>query len=207
MIPPMFEEGTTTEMGSAKRALRVAVIDNRDSFVFNLVRYLEELGVACTVFENTVATEALAGFDGVMISPGPGRPEDAGNSIAIIEWAEREAKPLLGVCLGHQAIARAFGGEVGSAERLIHGSTSEITHDGEGLFHELPQGFKATRYHSLAVTKMPSILAITARSEDGEVMALRHKAAPIVGVQFHPESILTEHGHALLSNWLNTISD
>ena len=201
MIPPVVEAG------NVKESLRIAVIDNRDSFVFNLVRYLEELGAECTVFENSVEITALADFDGVMLSPGPGRPEDAGNSIAIIEWAESKDKPLIGICLGHQAIASAFGGEVGSAERLIHGSTSEITHDGDGLFHEIPQGFKATRYHSLAVTKVPSVLRATAHSEDGEVMALRHESAPIVGVQFHPESVLTEHGHAILKNWLETLAN
>ena len=201
MIPPMVEAG------NVKESLRIAVIDNRDSFVFNVVRYLEELGAECTVFENSIPPTVLADFDGVMVSPGPGRPEDAGNSIAIIEWAESEGKPLIGICLGHQAIASAFGGEVGSAERLIHGSTSQITHDGEGLFHEIPQGFKATRYHSLAVTRIPETLSVTARSEDGEVMALKHKSAPIVGVQFHPESVLTEHGHAILKNWLESFAD
>ena len=201
MIPPMVEAG------KVKESLRIAVIDNRDSFVFNLVRYLEELGAECTVFENSVTPTALADFDGVMVSPGPGRPEDAGNSIAIIEWAESEGKPLIGICLGHQAIASAYGGEVGSAERLIHGSTSQITHDGDGLFHAIPQGFKATRYHSLAVTRIPETLTVTARSEDGEVMALKHKSAPIVGVQFHPESVLTEHGHAILKNWLESFAD
>ena len=201
MIPPVVEAG------NVKESLRIAVIDNRDSFVFNLVRYLEELGAECTLFENSVEITALADFDGVMLSPGPGRPEDAGNSIAIIEWAESKGKPLIGICLGHQAIASAFGGEVGSAGRLIHGSTSEITHDGDGLFHKIPQGFKATRYHSLAVTKVPSVLRATAHSEDGEVMALRHESAPIVGVQFHPESVLTEHGHAILKNWLETLAN
>ena len=201
MIPPMVEAG------NVKESLRIAVIDNRDSFVFNVVRYLEELGAECTVFENSMPPTALADFDGVMVSPGPGRPEDAGNSIAIIEWAESEGKPLIGICLGHQAIASTFGGEVGSAERLIHGSTSQITHDGAGLFHEIPQGFKATRYHSLAVTRIPETLSVTARSEDGEMMALKHKSAPIVGVQFHPESVLTEHGHAILKNWLESFAD
>lgn len=200
MIPPMVEAGKTSKTTSP---LRIAVIDNRDSFVFNLVRYLEELGCECTVFENSVESAALTGFDGVLISPGPGRPEQAGNSISIVTWAQREGIPLIGVCLGHQAIACAFGGEVGGAERLIHGATSSIRHDGEGLFHGVPQDFTATRYHSLAVRKMPPALIATAHSDDGEVMALRHRSAPILGVQFHPESVLTEHGHTILRNWLD----
>lgn len=210
MIPPVVEslkvESVKVESVRTDESLQIAVIDNRDSFVFNLVRYLEELGATCTLFENEVEPVELSRFDGVMISPGPGRPEDAGNSVAIIEWARNERKPVLGVCLGHQAIADAFGGEVGPAERLIHGATSTIEHDGTGLFHDVPQRFKATRYHSLAVTRMPSPLIVTARSDDGEVMALRDESSLIVGLQFHPESILTEHGHLILRNWLASLT-
>ena len=187
-------------------APRIAVIDNRDSFVFNLVRYLEELGGECTVFGNEVEPEALAEFDGVMISPGPGAPKDAGNSVAIIGWALAQKTPLIGVCLGLQAIATAFGGSVVRAQKLIHGGTSKIDHDGVGIFEGIPQGFKATRYHSLAVSDLPPTLITTAHSEDGEVMALRHVSAEIVGVQFHPEAVLTEHGHQLLRNWLESLA-
>ncbi len=188
-------------------APRIAVIDNRDSFVFNLVRYLEELGGECTVFSNEVEPERLADFDGVMISPGPGAPKDAGNSLAIIEWAYEQRIPLIGVCLGLQAIATAFGGSVVRAQSLIHGGTSKIDHDGDGLFSGIPNGFTATRYHSLAVTDLPPTLIVTARSEDGEVMALRHESASLVGVQFHPEAVLTEHGHHLLRNWLESLGE
>lgn len=182
--------------------LQIAVIDNRDSFVFNLVRYLEELGATCTVFDNSTKADALADFDGVMISPGPGNPESAGNSLAIIDWAFKNLKPLLGVCLGHQAIAEYFGGEVARASHLIHGETSDVSHDGQGIFIGIPTPFRATRYHSLSVREMPDPLITTARSDDGEIMGLMHESAPIHGVQFHPESILTEHGHQLLQNWL-----
>ena len=192
-------------MTLAGNRLRIAVIDNRDSFVFNLVRYLEELGAECIVFENSTQASSLEDFDGVMISPGPGNPSTAGNSLEIIDWAYRSTKPLLGVCLGHQAIAQYFGGEVGGATRLIHGETSEVEHTGEGIFHGIPNSFNATRYHSLSVRKMPDQLITTARSDDGEVMGLMHESAPIHGVQFHPESVLTEHGHQLLHNWLNSI--
>jgi len=186
-------------------AASIAVIDNRDSFVFNLVRYLEELGAECTIFANEIEPERLAEFDGVMISPGPGTPKDAGNSVAIIDWAFAQKTPLIGICLGMQAIAAAFGGSVVRAERLIHGGTSKIDHDGVGIFEGIPQCFNATRYHSLAVTDLPPFLIVTAHSDDGEVMALRHESEEIVGVQFHPEAVLTEHGHQLLQNWLKSL--
>jgi para-aminobenzoate synthetase component 2 len=186
-------------------AASIAVIDNRDSFVFNLVRYLEELGAECTVFANEIEPERLAEFDGVMISPGPGAPKDAGNSVAIINWAFAQKMPLIGICLGMQAIAAAFGGSVVRAERLIHGGTSKIDHDGMGIFEGIPQHFNATRYHSLAVADLPPSLLVTAHSDDGEVMALRHESEEIVGVQFHPEAVLTEHGHQLLQNWLKSL--
>ncbi len=186
-------------------AASIAVIDNRDSFVFNLVRYLEELGAECTVFANEIEPERLAEFDGVMISPGPGAPKDAGNSVAVINWAFAQKMPLIGICLGMQAIAAAFGGSVVRAERLIHGGTSKIDHDGVGIFEGIPQHFNATRYHSLAVADLPPTLVVTAHSDDGEVMALRHESEEIVGVQFHPEAVLTEHGHQLLQNWLKSL--
>lgn len=186
-------------------AASIAVIDNRDSFVFNLVRYLEELGAECTVFANEIEPERLAEFDGVMISPGPGAPKDAGNSVAVINWAFAQKMPLIGICLGMQAIAAAFGGSVVRAERLIHGGTSKIDHDGVGIFEGIPQRFNATRYHSLAVADLPPTLVVTAHSDDGEVMALRHESEEIVGVQFHPEAVLTEHGHQLLQNWLKSL--
>lgn len=185
---------------------RIAVIDNRDSFVFNLIRYLEELGAECTRFDNDVEPSDLETFDGVMISPGPGSPKDAGTSLAIIDWAYQNERALLGVCLGHQAIAESFGGEVANAKQLIHGARSTIHHDESGIFLGIPQDFQATRYHSLAITRVPSVLKVSATSDDGEVMAIRHESAPIVGVQFHPESVLSEHGHALLKNWLDQIS-
>lgn len=188
-----------------KAKLKIAVVDNRDSFVFNLIRYLEELGAECIRFENDVEPDALEDFDGVMVSPGPGSPQDAGTSMAIIEWAYRKKRPLLGVCLGHQAIAASFGGTVDGAKQLVHGSTSTIHHEGAGIFEGIPQDFKATRYHSLAISNVPSVLKVTATSDDGEVMAIHHESAPIIGVQFHPESVLTEHGHALLRNWLEQI--
>ncbi len=193
-------------MTQAGNRLQVAVIDNRDSFVFNLVRYLEELGAECSVLENSTPPSALAKFDAVMISPGPGNPSTAGNSLEIIDWAYKSSKPLLGVCLGHQAIAEYFGGKVAGAKRLIHGETSEVEHSSQGIFVGIPTPFRATRYHSLSVREMPDHLVTTARSEDGEVMGLMHKSAPIHGVQFHPESVLTEHGYQLLQNWLDSIA-
>ena len=193
-------------MTQAGNRLQVAVIDNRDSFVFNLVRYLEELGAQCSVLENSTSPSALAKFDAVMISPGPGNPSTAGNSLEIIDWAYKNSKPLLGVCLGHQAIAEYFGGKVAGAKRLIHGETSEVEHSSQGIFVGIPTPFRATRYHSLSVREMPDDLVTTARSDDGEVMGLMHESAPIHGVQFHPESVLTEHGYQLLQNWLDSIT-
>ena len=184
---------------------RILVIDNYDSFVFNLVQYLEQLGAQCTVVRNDEVTpEAADQYDGVLISPGPGTPESAGISIATIKRAAETKKPLLGVCLGHQALAVAYGATVNRAPELLHGKTSQISHDGSGVFKNLPSPFTATRYHSLAIdeTTLPDDLVITGRSESGVVMSVRHKNLPIHGVQFHPESVLTEHGHHLLANWL-----
>lgn len=185
--------------------ITVAIIDNRDSFVFNLSRYLEELGAECTFFENDVVPSALADFDAVLISPGPGTPEQAGNCIAIVQWAAEKSKPLLGVCLGHQVIARSFGFDVDVAPELLHGFSSKIDHQGRGIFSGIPSHFNAARYHSLAVRELSPPLLVTARSEDGTIMGIQHESLPIFGVQFHPESILTEFGHRLLQNWLNDI--
>lgn len=184
---------------------RILVIDNYDSFVFNLVQYLQQLGAECTVVRNDEVTESVAGdYDGILISPGPGTPEAAGISMAMIIRAAELKKPLLGVCLGHQAIATAYGATVDRAPELLHGKTSQISHQGNGVYQGLPTPFTATRYHSLAIKEetLPSDLAITGRSESGVVMSVQHKELPIFGVQFHPESVMTEHGHLLLANWL-----
>ena len=184
---------------------RILVIDNYDSFVFNLVQYLQQLGAECTVVRNDEVTESVAGdYDGILISPGPGTPEAAGISMAMIKRAAELKKPLLGVCLGHQAIATAYGATVDRAPELLHGKTSQISHQGNGVYQGLPTPFTATRYHSLAIKEetLPSDLAITGRSESGVVMSVQHKELPIFGVQFHPESVMTEHGHLLLANWL-----
>jgi len=184
---------------------RILVIDNYDSFVFNLVQYLQQLGADCTVVRNDAVSPAAASeYDGILISPGPGTPEAAGVSIEMIKAAAAIRKPLLGVCLGHQAIAVAYGATVDRAPELLHGKTSSISHDQSGVFAEIPSPFTATRYHSLAVRPetLPSELVITGRSESGVVMALAHNELPIYGVQFHPESVLTEYGHHLLANWL-----
>jgi len=185
----------------------VLVIDNYDSFTYNLVQYLGELGAAVDVVRNDVASpeELLAsGPDGVVISPGPGRPEEAGVSVAMIQAAAEGGVPVLGVCLGHQAIAVAYGGAVVSAGSIMHGKTSPIEHDGRGVFRGLPASFDATRYHSLAIDgdRCPEVLEVSARTADGEIMGVRHRSLPVEGVQFHPESILTSDGKALLANFL-----
>jgi para-aminobenzoate synthetase component II len=184
---------------------RIVVIDNYDSFVYNLVQYLGELGAEPVVYRNDAVTvEALADLrpDGILLSPGPGRPEDAGVTPAIVDQLGGVI-PIFGVCLGHQAIGAAFGGEV-ARTAVMHGKTSEIHHDGHGVFAGLPNPFTATRYHSLHVVAdtLPEALEVTARSEDGVVMGLRHRELAIEGVQFHPESVLTVSGHRLVANWL-----
>ncbi|MDE0877645.1 MAG: aminodeoxychorismate/anthranilate synthase component II [Sphingomonas bacterium] len=183
----------------------ILVIDNYDSFTWNLVHYLMELGVEVRVVRNDAltATEALAsGAQAFLISPGPCTPTEAGISLDLVAACAEAKRPLLGVCLGHQAIGQHFGGRV---ERggLMHGKTSPIVHDGDGVFDGLPSPFVATRYHSLIVTDIPDTLAVNARTDDGIVMGFRHRSLPIHGVQFHPESIATEHGHAMLANFLN----
>ncbi len=185
---------------------RVVVVDNYDSFTYNLVQYLETIGARCDVRLNDRTTpEAIAADrpDGVLLSPGPGTPDDAGITLSTIEALAGKV-PLLGVCLGHQAIAQAYGGRVVRAARLMHGKTSPIEHDGRGVFAGLPCPFEATRYHSLIVQRqdLPGCLEISAWTSEGEIMGLRHRELPVEGVQFHPESILTEHGMKLLSNWL-----
>jgi len=190
---------------------RVLVVDNYDSFVYNLVCYLGQLGAETTVRRNdavTVDEVGRLGVDGILLSPGPGIPERAGVCVDVVkEYAG--TLPILGVCLGHQAIAVAFGGAVVRAPELLHGKTSEVHHRGDGILAGLREPFTATRYHSLAVepSTMPDILEVTAQTESGVVMALRHREFAVDGVQFHPESVLTEGGHVLLANWLARCGD
>jgi anthranilate synthase/aminodeoxychorismate synthase-like glutamine amidotransferase len=182
----------------------ILLVDNYDSFTYNLAHLFGELGVEVVVRRNDAidadGAERLAPSH-LVVSPGPGRPEDAGASIAIIERLA-PTTPVLGVCLGHQAIVEAYGGEVGAARELLHGKASPVRHDGRGLFRGLPAPFEAGRYHSLAATRLPEELEPTAFSDDGEVMAVRHRELPVVGVQFHPESVLTPDGPALARNFL-----
>ncbi|GAA5047262.1 para-aminobenzoate synthetase component 2 [Thermocatellispora tengchongensis] len=189
---------------------RVLVVDNHDSFVHTIVQYLRALGAECDVRpRDLVAVADATAYDGVLVSPGPGAPEDAGVSVPLVTACARAGVPLLGVCLGHQAIAVAYGATVARAATLMHGRTSRISHDGEGVFRGLPSPVTMTRYHSLAVRAgtVPGELAVTAVADDGEIMGLRHRSAPIEGIQFHPESILSEHGHTLLRNWLSEIRE
>jgi len=188
---------------------RVLVVDNYDSFVYTLNGYLLELGATTEVVRNDAFAEAQAAaraaeYDAVLLSPGPGTPADAGVSIALVHAAIASGQPLLGVCLGHQAIAEALGATVTHADELMHGKTSRVTHDGSELFDGVPEPFTATRYHSLAVVDgtVPEELVVTARTEGGVIMGLRHTTRPIHGVQFHPESVLTEGGYRMLGNWL-----
>lgn len=188
-------------------AKTIVVIDNYDSFVYNLVQYLGELGVQPIVVRNDeLAVEELRALhaDALVVSPGPGRPERAGISNAAIEALGSDGVPVLGVCLGHQCIAATFGGEVVRAGEIMHGKTSEVDHDGKGVFAGLPQPLTATRYHSLVVkeSSLPDCLLVSARTKDGTVMGIRHRTLPIEGVQFHPESILTTAGHELVANFL-----
>lgn len=189
-------------------APKILVVDNFDSFVFNISRYLEELGAATSVVSsNELDPQQAKNFDGVLISPGPGTPADARISVDVLEVCEEESISVLGVCLGHQIIAHYFGARVTSAPELLHGMTSTISHNGTGLFSGIPSPFSATRYHSLAVeeSSIPQSLNIDARTPSGVVMGISHVDKPIYGVQFHPESVLTEHGHQLFRNWLNLI--
>ncbi|MFI1992511.1 aminodeoxychorismate/anthranilate synthase component II [Actinoplanes sp. NPDC020271] len=186
--------------------VRILVIDNYDSFVFNLVQYLGQLGAECEVRRNdeiTVEEVGAAGASGILLSPGPGEPTSAGIMLDVIKTYAGKV-PLFGVCLGHQAIGAAFGATVTRAPELLHGKTSLVHHRGEGVLAGLPEPFTATRYHSLAVLEetLPEEIEVTGRTESGVVMAMRHRTLPIEGVQFHPESVLTEGGHTMLANWL-----
>lgn len=185
----------------------ILVVDNYDSFTYNLVHYLAELGAQTHVVRNddlTVEEAWALQPEAVLLSPGPCAPDQAGICLSLIETAA-ETMPILGVCLGHQSIGQAFGGEVVRAKTLMHGKTSPILHEGRGVFGGLPSPFTATRYHSLAVRRetLPDALEVTAWTEDGEIMGLSHRSRPIHGVQFHPESIATEHGHAMIANFLD----
>ncbi|MFF4172091.1 aminodeoxychorismate/anthranilate synthase component II [Streptomyces sp. NPDC001744] len=190
---------------------RILVVDNYDSFVFNLVQYLYQLGAECEVLRNDEVEPGHAqdGFDGVLLSPGPGAPEQAGVCVDMVRHCAGTGVPVFGVCLGMQSMAVAYGGVVGRASELLHGKTSPVTHEGRGVFAGLPSPFTATRYHSLAAepTALPAELEVTARTGDGIIMGLRHRELPVEGVQFHPESVLTEHGHRMLANWLEECGD
>jgi anthranilate synthase/aminodeoxychorismate synthase-like glutamine amidotransferase len=182
----------------------ILMVDNYDSFTYNLVHLFEELGAEVRVFRNDAITAEEAGRlapSHLVVSPGPGRPRDAGVSVELIRRLGPEV-PTLGVCLGHQAIVEAFGGEVGQARALLHGKASPVEHDGRGVFSGLPQGLEAGRYHSLVAIRVPEELEVSARTPDGEVMGVRHRELPIEGVQFHPESVLTPLGRDLLGNFL-----
>lgn len=197
---------------------KILVLDNYDSFVYTLNGYLQQLGAQTEVLRNDIVSEAelpelLAKYDAVLLSPGPGTPADAGLSIPVVKFALATGKPVFGVCLGHQAIAEAMGATVTSAEELMHGKTSLVNHDASLIFKDVPQPFTATRYHSLAVvdSTVPEDLIVTARtaptdtSKGGIIMGLQHKSLPIYGVQYHPESVLTQSGYLMLGNWLESI--
>jgi para-aminobenzoate synthetase component 2 len=190
-------------------AASVLVVDNHDSFVHTLAGYLHELGVATDLVEADAVADPralIAPYRAVLVSPGPGAPGEAGASIAVVRAAAEERMPLLGVCLGHQAIAEAFGATVATAPELMHGMTSLVHHDGSELYEGLPDPFTATRYHSLAIVPatLPAELSVTSRTAEGVIMGVAHHELPLVGVQFHPESVLTEGGHRLLGNWLQS---
>ena len=189
---------------------KILVVDNYDSFVYNLVQYLGQLGAQCTVKRNDeVQPSEAANYDGVLISPGPGTPAEAGVSIEMIKYCAEHKIPLFGVCLGHQAIGEAFGATVSRAPELLHGKTSEVIHNNHGVLKDLPSPFTATRYHSLAIEKptVPDDLEIVGQTDSQIVMAIQHKTLPISGVQFHPESVLTQFGHQMLGNWLELCGD
>jgi para-aminobenzoate synthetase component 2 len=192
--------------------VQILVVDNYDSFVYTLVGYLQELGAETIVVRNDDVTlaEAVAladARDGVLVSPGPGAPADAGVCVDLIRWCGDNSKPMLGVCLGHQALAEAYGGKITHAPELMHGKTSLVEHDGSSVFRGLSSPLTATRYHSLAAVgdEVPGELAVTARTASGIIMGLVHRTAPLCGVQFHPESVLTEGGYQMLGNWLESL--
>ena len=183
----------------------ILVVDNYDSFVFTIVGYLQQLGARCEVVRNDAVSPADgADFDGVLVSPGPGAPRDAGVSMAMISACAEREQPMLGVCLGHQALGVVLGATVSRAPELLHGKTSKVHHDGTGVLRGLPSPFTATRYHSLTIdpATVTDDLVATAHTESGVIMAVRHRVLPLEGVQFHPESVLTQGGHRLLANWL-----
>lgn len=188
---------------------RILVVDNYDSFVFNLVQYLYQLGATCDVRRNdTVTVDDALAYDGVLLSPGPGTPEEAGVCVDMVRHGAGRV-PIFGVCLGMQSIAVAYGATVGRAPELLHGKTSLVEHEGSGVFSGLPSPFTATRYHSLAVDPdtIPAELEVTGWTGSGVIMGLRHRDLPVEGVQFHPESVLTQDGHRMLANWLTTCGD
>ena len=191
---------------------KILVVDNYDSFVYTLVGYLQELGAETTVVRNDDVTLAEAiemaeARDGILISPGPGTPAESGVCIDLIKWCGNHDKPMFGVCLGHQALAEAYGATVTHAPELMHGKTSLVEHEGANVFAGLPSPVTATRYHSLAAVRetIPDILEITAQTANGVIMGLKHRTAPLCGVQFHPESVLTEGGYQMLGNWLESL--
>jgi para-aminobenzoate synthetase component 2 len=192
--------------------VNILVLDNYDSFVYTLNGYLQQLGAETTVMRNDAITEddlpaLLQKFDAVLISPGPGTPASAGLSIPTVKYALDTDYPVFGVCLGHQAIAEAMGGRVESAPELMHGKTSRVNHQDSLILNGLPQGFMATRYHSLAVVpeSVPEQLLVTGQTDSGIIMSLQHRTKPIYGVQFHPESVMTEGGYQMIANWLETL--
>jgi para-aminobenzoate synthetase component 2 len=192
--------------------VKILVLDNYDSFVYTLNGYLQQLGAQTEVLRNDVVSEAelpelLAKYDAVLISPGPGTPGDAGLSVPTVKLALKSGQPVFGVCLGHQAIAEAMGATVTSAEELMHGKTSQVFHDDSLVYKDVPEPFTATRYHSLAVVSntVPEDLVVTSKTAGGVIMGLQHKTLPIYGVQFHPESVLTQGGYQMLGNWLESI--
>ena len=190
--------------------MQILVINNFDSFVFNLVDYLKRLSAECTVLNNDqIDLTQIEKYDGVLISPGPGTPEGAGASIEVVKKCAELRKPLLGICLGHQAIGVAFGGIVERAPELLHGKTSEVTHNNSGVLQNIASPFTATRYHSLIIksNSLPQELEVNAKSESGIIMAIKHRSLPIEGVQFHPEAILTKHGYQIIGNWLVQCGD
>lgn len=192
---------------------KILIVDNYDSFVYTIADYLQQLGAEVDIVRNDqVDPDEAADYDGVLISPGPGAPADAGVSLDMIRYCSDAGKPLLGVCLGHQALAEAFGGTVAHSPELMHGKTSQIAHSGDGVFESLPSPLEVTRYHSLAIEDgtVPEDLEVTASvlTANGEViMAVQHRSLPLWGVQFHPESILTQGGHRMLANWLALTGD
>ncbi len=197
-------------MTSQPTARRLLVVDNYDSFVYTIVGYLQQLGAQCDVVRNdAVTSEQAADYDGVLISPGPGTPEGAGVSVAMIRECARLEKPMFGVCLGHQALGVVFGATVGRAPELLHGKTSLVHHDGTGVLEGLPSPFTATRYHSLTIdpATLPAELVATGHTDSGLIMAVRHRELPLHGVQFHPESVLTEGGHRMLATFLAVCGD